>query len=247
MPSQNTLCLGMNNLSKQERHLGRIYCFYSAKCKFCVLICVQFRSFLWHWCNVMERAAIKRVEKTGRIMDSRKKREISPKRKFERTVVRVSSLVCGCYFSPHSCHGSFKCSLLWATSVSHQCSQWAALIPKVPARPTGKARAQAGRSSQAACAARSAPEAAGRVRHQDVPWDRSCRSSRGELALFHTSEWERVSSASWRGLGMPRVWCTCPTLEVYLKTTESGCNELNQIPCLIWKVKFLILCCGKIF
>lgn len=195
----------MNNLREQERHLGSIYCFYSAKCKFCVLICLQFRSFLWHWCNVMERAGIKIVEKTGRTMDHRKRREISPKWKFGGTIMRVSILVCDCYFSLHPCHGSFKCPLLWATSISHQYSQWAALIPKVPVWLTGEAWAQAGKGCQAPCAARSAPEAVGRVNHQSVLWDRSCRYSHRELALFHMSEWDLVSSTSWRGLGMPTV------------------------------------------
>lgn len=136
----------MNNLPKQERLLNRIYCFYSAKCKFCVLICMQFRSFLWHWWNVMERAGIKRGEEKGRKIERRKQREVSPKGQLERTIVRESRLAWGCCFSPHPCHGTLKYSRLWATSISHHRFQGAAPIPKVPASCLGRHKHRLGKA-----------------------------------------------------------------------------------------------------
>lgn len=81
LPSQNKWYLRRNNLSKEERCLNCIYCFNLAKCKFCALIFMQLRSFLWHWCNVMERAGIDRIE-------NGMKREVSPRRKLQRGLLQ---------------------------------------------------------------------------------------------------------------------------------------------------------------
>ena len=169
------------------------------------------------------------------------------KRKLEKTIVGVSRLACGSCLSPHACHGTFKYSPLWATTVSHRYFWWAALTPKVPAWSTGQAQALLGKVSHTSRAARSCPEAAGKVKLQSMLWDRGCRRNHGELTLFHTLEWELVSYTSWRGLSMPGVWCICRTLDVYLKIPESRCNELFQLACLILKAQTLILYSVKTF
>lgn len=68
----------------------------------------------------------------------------------------------------------------------------------------------------------------------------------GELGLSHTSEWKLVSSTL-RGLCMPTVWYIWPILDVYLKISESSCNELFEHLTLILKAKVLIICPIQVF
>lgn len=92
-----------------------------------------------------------------------------------------------------------------ATSISHRHFQGAAPIPKVPASRLVRHTAQAGKGSHAACPAMSGREVAGRVKLRSTLWDRGCRHTHGELAVFRASEWELVSCTSWRGLSTPRT------------------------------------------
>lgn len=116
-------------LSKEERYLNCIYCFNLAKCKFWALILMQLRSFLRHWCNVMERAGIEREEKN---VENGMKKEVSPRRKLQvaNCGERSTRLACG-YHGLHPYSGNFRYSLLCVIVISHQYLQWAVFIAKV--------------------------------------------------------------------------------------------------------------------
>lgn len=226
----------MNNLPKQERRLNRIYCFYSAKCKFCVLICMQFRSFLWHWWNVMERAGIKRGEEKGR-----KEREKEAKRSFPQGRIREDNCErkqAGLGLLLLSTSLPREPQILPALSHQHQPPplSGSSSHTQSPCLLPGEAQAQAGKGSHAACPAMSGWEVVGSAKLQSALWDRGCRHTHGELAGVRASEWELVSCTSCRGLGTPRMWCVCPTLGVYLNI--SAVMNYFNVPVWFWRQKF---------